>query len=130
MFIIRITYFKQGLLFILLFLSYGCSSIHYSQSMDGQIEIIRKSKNINEILLDKNTPQALKDKLSTVKQIREFLVKELGLPDNNSYLEYTDIGREYVVWSIFVGAEFSVEPEQSYKKSFKIYPVRKEKLFD
>ncbi|MFK5925577.1 MAG: aminopeptidase, partial [Desulfuromusa sp.] len=53
---------------------------------------------------------------------------ELGLPDNDSYRCYADIGRPYAVWNVVAAAEFSLEPKQwcfpiagcvSYKGYFK-----------
>ncbi|MFK5926485.1 MAG: aminopeptidase, partial [Desulfuromusa sp.] len=37
---------------------------------------------------------------------------ELGLPDNDSYRCYADIGRPYAVWNVVAAAEFSLEPKQ------------------
>jgi len=36
---------------------------------------------------------------------------ELGLPENNSYREYADIGRDYVIWNVIATEEFSVAPQ-------------------
>jgi predicted aminopeptidase len=34
------------------------------------------------------------------------------LPDNASYKQYADLGRQYVVWNVFAAPEFSLEPVQ------------------
>ena len=43
---------------------------------------------------------------------RDFASRELGLPDNDSYRSYADLGRPYVVWNVFAAPEFSVEPRR------------------
>ena len=44
-------------------------------------------------------------------ELRRFAVTELGLPDNDSYTTFVDLGRDYVVWNVVAADEFSVEPE-------------------
>lgn len=50
--------------------------------------------------------------LSRVLKIRSFAVEELGLPDNDSYRIYADVGRPYVVWNLVATPEFSLSPKQ------------------
>jgi predicted aminopeptidase len=50
--------------------------------------------------------------LTQVRAAREFASRELGLPDNDSYRSYADIGRPYVVWNVVAAPEFSVEPHR------------------
>ena len=47
------------------------------------------------------------------REIRDYAVKELKLPDNASYRSYADIGRPYAVWNVVAAPEFSLEPLQS-----------------
>lgn len=89
----------------------GCASInYYSQSIQGQLEVISKSQDINEILKDKTIPDDLRKKLNTVLELRAFSIKVLRLPENESYLSYADLERDYVIWNIFANEEFSLEP--------------------
>ena len=88
----------------------ACSTVsYYSQSVMGQLEIMQKSTSIDEYLKQDNLPDQLVRQLSMVKEIRKFAVDELGLPDNNSYLRYADLGRDYVVWNVFASPEFRLE---------------------
>lgn len=106
-------YYKQTLILLLIFLNSGCASLsYYSQSVQGQIEVFQKSRHIHEVLKDENISNTLHRKLNTVMAIRAFSIKQLGLPDNKSYLSYADLGRDYVVWNIFATEEFSLEPQQ------------------
>jgi predicted aminopeptidase len=78
----------------------------------GQWEILAKRRPINEILLDEKTPQALHEKLAPIPEIRQFASEQLKLPNNNSYLTYADLKREYVVWNIFATPQLSLKPIQ------------------
>jgi len=91
----------------------GCGNFfYYLQSTGGQLELMRLERPIPEMVEDPATPGALKRKLATVLEIREFAVSELRLPDNESYRVYADLKRPYVVWNVFAASEFSVQPEQ------------------
>ena len=85
---------------------------YYSRSIAGQWEIISNSKPIEEILLDENVPESVKEKLSPINEIRNFAIEDLKLPENDSYLSYADINREYVVWNIIATPTLSLEPVQ------------------
>lgn len=107
----------------------GCSDLsYYVQCAKGQIEIISSARPIAEVIKDPQTTPELRLKLEKILQMRNFAVTELGLPDNNSYRRYADIGRPYVVWNIVATQEFSLQPKQwcfpiagclSYKGYFK-----------
>jgi len=79
--------------------------------MQGQFEVLQKRQNINTVLEDKTISEILQNKLKTVLSIREFSVQQLGLPHNDSYLSYADLGRDYVIWNIFANEEFSLKPQ-------------------
>ncbi len=83
----------------------------YTQAAGGQLEILRKSKPIPPILADPATPPALKRQLSSVQEIRQFAKEHLTLPGDESYGKYADLGRPYVVWTLYAAPEFSLEPK-------------------
>ena len=92
----------------------SCTSIgYYAQAVSGHIEVIWHAVPIEQRLHEADTPAPLKDKLARVLVIRDFASRELGLPDNDSYRRYTDLGRPYVLWNVFAAPEFSVSPVQS-----------------
>ncbi|WP_151638914.1 aminopeptidase [Noviherbaspirillum aerium] len=82
----------------------------YFQAAAGHLKLIAAARPIDALLHDPNTPEELKHKLLKVTQIREFAVRELGLPDNGSYRDYVDIGRPAVAWNVFATTEFSLQP--------------------
>ena len=91
----------------------GCANIgYYAQAINGHLHVITAARPIADIVQDASTEPALRRKLEQVVAVRAFASRELGLPDNRSYLSYADLGRPYVVWNVFAAPEFSVEPEK------------------
>ena len=89
----------------------GCQSAGYfSQAISGQVEILSRANSIKSLLSAPDGNQELKAKLKKIQVIRDFAVKELGLLHNQSFLEYSDLGREFVVWNVFVVPQLSVDP--------------------
>ncbi|MDP3512174.1 MAG: aminopeptidase [Sulfuritalea sp.] len=91
----------------------GCSNLgYYVQAVGGHFEVMRAAQPISELVRDPASDPQLRKKLEEVQAIREFASRELGLPDNNSYRSYVDVGRPYVVWNVFAAPEFSLEPKR------------------
>jgi predicted aminopeptidase len=45
--------------------------------------------------------------LQQAREIREFAVRRLGLPDSGSYTQYADLERDYAVLALYAAPEFS-----------------------
>jgi len=91
----------------------GCSPIgYYWQAMRGQMELVRKSRPLSEVIADSATEPKLRDTLLQVSAMRDFASRELALPDNGSYRRYADLGRPYVVWNVFAAEEFSTQAKE------------------
>jgi predicted aminopeptidase len=87
----------------------GC---YLMQATSGQLAVMRAREPIDKLIARPSTPDALKQQLLRARRIRRFASAELGLPDNDSYRSYADIGRPYVVWNVVAAPEFSVDPLQ------------------
>jgi predicted aminopeptidase len=87
----------------------GC---YLMQAAGGQMAIASRREPIAEVIADSGTPPELRTRLEYVAAARDFASRELGLPDNDSYRSYADLGRPYVVWNVFATPEFSVEPRR------------------
>ena len=87
----------------------GC---YLMQAAAGQMEVARKRQPIAEVIASPSTPAPLKTRLEYVSAAREFAIRELALPDNDSYRSYADVGRPFVVWNVFAAERFSVEPRR------------------
>ncbi|PNU19071.1 aminopeptidase [Geothermobacter hydrogeniphilus] len=89
----------------------GCSDFdYYLQAIDGQYEILHKTRDIHEIIADPQVSGQLKSQLDQALHIRAFASTWLHLPDNDSYRRYADLGRPYVVWNVVATPEFSLQP--------------------
>ena len=87
----------------------GCSTVgYYWQAVSGHMQMVNAARPVSELLLDPQTPNALKQRLLLSQRIRSFAVTELKLPDNASYRRYADLHRSAVVWNVVVAPEFSL----------------------
>lgn len=103
---------RLGRVLIVLVASLSAGGCYLVQAASGQWEITSKRQPIARLLSDASTPQKLRSRLEYVSEARTFASRELGLPDNDSYRSYADLGRPFVVWNVFATDEFSVEPQR------------------
>ena len=95
---------------ILLFLS-ACSEIaYYHQSIQGHFTLMNARQPIDELI--ETSDEALSTRLKTTQEIRTFGIKQLGLPDNNSYTSYVELGRDFPVWNVVASEPLSITPKQ------------------
>jgi len=88
----------------------GCQSVgYYSQAIHGQFQLLHRSKPIEKVLKDPETPETLRTKLQLVLQLRAFAAEELQLPLDGQYLKYADLQRRFVVWNVYAAPEFSLD---------------------
>lgn len=91
----------------------ACASInYYAHAVSGQLNLLAKRAPIVALTENPETPEALRQRLHTVIDIRAFASRALHLPDNGSYRTYVDLGRPYVVWNVFATPEFSLTPKR------------------
>jgi predicted aminopeptidase len=87
----------------------GCADTrYYAQSVVGQVQMMWAARSVDDWLIDAATPELLKQRLRLTKDIRQFAVTDLHLPDNASYHRYADLQRRYVVWNVVAAPEFSL----------------------
>jgi len=92
----------------------GCETLsYYAQAVGGQMSLMSRSRPVDELLADPSTPKPLRERLLMAREIRNFSVKDLKLPENSSYRSYADIDRPYAVWNVVAAPEFALEPLQS-----------------
>ena len=91
----------------------GCSSVeYYWQAVNSHSDILGREQPIKELLANPELDEALRDQLENLQAARDFASQKLGLPDNDSYRNYVDIERDYVIWNVIATEEFSVTPRQ------------------
>ena len=98
----------------------GCSTLgYYYQSARGQLDLMCRARDIEAVLKDDDVAPAVRAKLERVREIRRFAsertrssaIREL-LKLTDSYREYADLDREYVIWNVFAAPALSVEPHR------------------
>ncbi len=91
----------------------GCSTLsYYQQAIAGQFEILNTRQDITALTQHQDTPTELKQKLETVLQVRTFARNEMQMIVGNSYSQYSDLQRDYVVWNLSASPELSLSPHQ------------------
>ena len=92
----------------------GCVVLgYYKQSFSGHIDLMRRAQPIERVIAAPAIDASLRSHLQQLLEIRRYAIEELHLPDNGSYLQYVDLGRDFVVWNVFATPEFSLESRQS-----------------
>ncbi|CAA0104785.1 Uncharacterised protein [Halioglobus japonicus] len=82
---------------------------YYTQSVQGHLEIVGQATDIEQLLVDDSLAPQVREKLVLVLQAREFAVEGLHLSVNDSYTEYVDLKRGYVVENLYAAEEFSTQ---------------------
>lgn len=88
----------------------GCSTIgYYYQSAAGQLHLMSRARDIDDVLKDDGVPRLVRDRLEQVVEMRRFASEVLRLPDNDSYRSYADLEREYAIWNVFAAPRLSTK---------------------
>lgn len=95
--------------FISLFVG-ACSPGYVLQAAYQQSKILLGRRQIEQVILDPDTPQEEREKLRVVLQARAF-ASELGLKTGRSFTSYTDVGKDTLAWIVVA----------SRKDSFALY---------
>jgi predicted aminopeptidase len=102
---------KRSRLCLALLMLPALTGCYLLQAARGQLELVAKRQPIAKLTQDSRTQPELRSQLERVLEIRAYATATLDLPDNDSYRSYADLGRPYVVWSVFAAPEFSVDPK-------------------
>jgi predicted aminopeptidase len=91
----------------------GCAGPgYYAQAVAGHLDLMRKRQDVASVLADENTGPELHQQLMLAREVRQFAITRLHLPDNGSYLHFVETGREAVTWNVVATPEFSLEPQR------------------
>ncbi len=105
--------FRTGFWFTVVLLLSGCQSVaYYTQAAVGQSSLLWHSRPIDEVIRDPKTSDHLRKRLRFVESVRDYAENQLFLPATGSYRRFTDIGRDFVLWSVVAAEEFSTEPKR------------------
>ncbi len=88
----------------------ACSIGYYFKATAGHLELMRLRQPVDQVLADPETSPQLMRFLEQAGASLAFAHKDLLLPDNGSYRQYSNLGRPYAVWNVIAAPEFSLEP--------------------
>lgn len=104
---------RRALALFALLVCSGCQTLsYYTQAIGGQLNLMASARPLDSWLADPQTPADLRGRLEIAHRIRAYASARLGLPNNESYTSYADLGRPFVVWNVFAAPEFSVTPRR------------------
>ncbi|MEI8297295.1 MAG: aminopeptidase [Pseudomonadota bacterium] len=98
---------RLGLLLLTALPLAGC---YVLQAAGGQLRLNASRVPVTTLLQAPSTTPELRQRLAGAARMRDYASRELALPDNRSYRAYAELGRPYVVWTVYAAPEFSVEP--------------------
>lgn len=91
----------------------GCAELsYYGHAAAGQFEVIANRRPIPEVIADPQTDSGVRERLQYIEQAHDFAIRELSLPDSDSFRSYSDVGRSYVLWNVFATPELSLQQKQ------------------
>lgn len=85
---------------------------YYAQAVSGHLALMRGREPIAEVLSSDGIEPQLAEALRQAREIRQFAINKLGLPDTDSYTRFARTGREAVTWNVVATPELSLEPRQ------------------
>ena len=89
------------LVFIIAFLAFNFDDLKYGiLQLEGQVEILSNSEDIEEVLISDRYPDSLKQKLRLVQEIKDFAGHELGLKVGNNYTTVYDQKGKDILWIV------------------------------
>ncbi|WP_424949656.1 aminopeptidase [Deinococcus sp.] len=88
----------------------GCAQIGYlAQAAVGQSELLLRARPLAEVIADPATPAETRRQLQLAQDVRRYASDRLGLPDNQTFTTFTDLGRPYLVWNVFTAPPLGSE---------------------
>lgn len=91
----------------------GCSTAtYYGQAITGHWHVLSLRRPVKVVMADPDIQPQLQQRLSVTQALRDFAYQELQLPNNNSYRNYADLQRPFLVKTVFAAAPLSLQLRQ------------------
>ena len=85
---------------------------YYLDAINGHANILNQQRPVEDVLNDQAVSPLIREKLLNLVEARRFASNELLLLDNDSYRQYSDIKRQFVVWNVVATRPLSLKPKQ------------------
>jgi len=90
----------------------GCVTLGwYAQAAGGQIELLAKREDIENVIAAPATDPVTRQRLELVLEAREFAQRELALPHQGSYGQFVALERDAVVYNVIAAPKLSLKPK-------------------
>lgn len=76
----------------------------------GQLGLLTRQQRVETILSDGNLSDQDRQKLQLALDVRQFAIDHLGLNSDNSYTNFVDVGRPYVVYGLSAAPKDILQP--------------------
>ncbi len=111
---------KRGLLLLVVCLAAipalqlaGCTGPgYYAQAISGHMGLMISRQSVEALLANSSTDPELAKNLEQAMALREFATAALALPNDGSYTDFVETGRDAVVWNVVAAPEFSLEAKK------------------
>ena len=91
----------------------GCESLsYYRQAAGGHLSLMMSGESVEELLEHPDTDPKLRQQLTTANQARRFARERLALPVGDSYTDYVELDRPWVLVNLISAPEFSLEARE------------------
>lgn len=98
---------------LLITLLAGCSTVsYYSQAIRGHLALTMAGTSVDNMIANKDTSAALRQKLILSRQARQFASTRLGLESEGTFTNYVALDHPWVVVNLVAVPEFSLKPNQ------------------
>lgn len=92
-----------------LLLLQGCETLsYYGQAAKGQLSLLAAREPVDNLLAQPDLDDRLRTQLEKAQEILDF-AEQKGLPVEDSYSEYVDLQRPYVVWNVFAADPYNIQ---------------------
>ncbi len=102
----------------------------------GQIRVIQQARDIEEVLVDPDFPDSLKQKIHIIQEVRKFAIDSIGLIDSENYTTIFDQKGKTILWNLSACEPYSFTPKTwlfpllgsfPYKGFFDLEKAKKER---
>ncbi len=91
----------------------GCAELaYYTHAAGGQLQVMSAREPIEDVIANPATDNRTRQQLELIQRARQFAITELALPDSDTFRDYADLKRPWVLWNVYATPELSLHLKQ------------------
>ncbi|MCX6295255.1 MAG: aminopeptidase [Bacteroidetes bacterium] len=87
-------------------------TIYGIQQGKGQLSLVLGARPIDEVLIDPNFPDSLKQKLKLISEIKQYTIDSLGMNPSNNYSTVFDQQNQALLYTVSACEPFNFHPKE------------------